>query len=138
MTLNQIDVFGTILYSPQGRFLAVRGAKSQKWSFPKGHPEGNETELECALRETREETGLTLPSNYHSQITLGTGRYFVYYVDSEPQTTIQDTQEVQSTAWLTAGQLNRAQHNVDVSWFLRYHAKKVRGTTPNNPTLLTA
>lgn len=136
MTLNQIDVFGTILYSPQGRFLAVRGRHSQKWSFPKGHPEGNESDLECALRETWEETGVRLPSQYHTELTLGTGRYYVYYVDSEPTASIQDANEIQTTAWMTASQLNRADHNVDVSWFLRYHAKKVRSVKPANPTLL--
>lgn len=30
------------------------------WSFPKGHVEGNETEFETALREVKEETGLSI------------------------------------------------------------------------------
>ncbi|MBP9771709.1 MAG: NUDIX domain-containing protein [Candidatus Pacebacteria bacterium] len=29
------------------------------WNFPKGHPEAGETKLETALRELREETGMT-------------------------------------------------------------------------------
>lgn len=32
---------------------------SQTWSFPKGHMDAGETELDTALRELREETGLT-------------------------------------------------------------------------------
>ena len=30
----------------------------QSWSFPKGHREGDETLLQCAFRELREETGI--------------------------------------------------------------------------------
>ena len=30
-----------------------------EWGFPKGRRDGNETDLDCALREMREETGLT-------------------------------------------------------------------------------
>lgn len=33
--------------------------KAGHWGFPKGHPENDETTLETALRELKEETGLT-------------------------------------------------------------------------------
>ena len=33
--------------------------ETPEWGFPKGRRDGNETDLECALREMREETGLT-------------------------------------------------------------------------------
>lgn len=39
------------------RFLLVR--QLTNWSFPKGHPEGNETPIETARRELEEECGLT-------------------------------------------------------------------------------
>lgn len=49
-------------------FLIVRGdpltsfllmEHKDRWDLPKGHLDGNESELECALRELREETGIT-------------------------------------------------------------------------------
>ena len=40
------------------KFLVVRHNVGH-WAFPKGHPEGQETERESALRELREETGIT-------------------------------------------------------------------------------
>ncbi|MBN2585509.1 NUDIX domain-containing protein [Patescibacteria group bacterium] len=40
------------------KFLLVRHNVGH-WSFPKGHPEAGETEVESALRELREETGIT-------------------------------------------------------------------------------
>lgn len=39
--------------------LVYRGGHND-WSFPKGHCEGTETHEETALREAREETGLTV------------------------------------------------------------------------------
>ncbi|MCL2013919.1 MAG: NUDIX domain-containing protein [Oscillospiraceae bacterium] len=38
--------------------LVVKHAKGEHWSFPKGHTETGETEIETAVREIREETGI--------------------------------------------------------------------------------
>lgn len=38
--------------------LLLRHRHGGHWSFPKGHVEGDETEVETALREVQEETGL--------------------------------------------------------------------------------
>jgi 8-oxo-dGTP pyrophosphatase MutT (NUDIX family) len=35
-----------------------------EWGFPKGRREKNESEMECAFREFREETGICLSPNY--------------------------------------------------------------------------
>lgn len=40
------------------QILLIKHINSGHWSFPKGHVEGNETELETARREIKEETGL--------------------------------------------------------------------------------
>ena len=39
-------------------FLLVYSVKNKEWSFPKGHIEKDETELEAAKREIFEETGI--------------------------------------------------------------------------------
>ena len=51
--------------------LLIRHANGGHWAFPKGHVEGNETEAETALREIREETGLsvTLDTNFRTVVT---------------------------------------------------------------------
>ena len=48
--------------------LLVCHASGGHWGFPKGHVENNETEAETALREIREETGLsvTLDTNFRT------------------------------------------------------------------------
>lgn len=38
--------------------LLIKHINSGHWSFPKGHMEGSETEVETALREIKEETNL--------------------------------------------------------------------------------
>jgi len=52
---------GFVLYSVDGgvrRYLLLRHRYGGHWGFPKGHIEGGESEMEAALRETREETGI--------------------------------------------------------------------------------
>ena len=48
------------LQNPYGNIeiLLIKHINSGHWSFPKGHVEGDETELETARREIKEETGL--------------------------------------------------------------------------------
>lgn len=49
---------GTILINKKTNMIAlVYREKGQDYSFPKGHIEKNETPIECAIRETEEETG---------------------------------------------------------------------------------
>lgn len=38
--------------------LLIKHVNSGHWSFPKGHVENNETEIETAVREIKEETGI--------------------------------------------------------------------------------
>jgi 8-oxo-dGTP diphosphatase len=42
-----------------GHVLLVHRPKYDDWTFPKGKAENGETDEECALREVREETGLS-------------------------------------------------------------------------------
>ncbi len=54
---------GAIVYrtnSPELEILLIKHRYGGHWSFPKGHVEGDETEKETALREVKEETGLTI------------------------------------------------------------------------------
>ena len=48
-----------VLTADRTALLIVRGAKTGKWSLPKGKVEPNETTIQAAVRECQEETGLT-------------------------------------------------------------------------------
>jgi len=54
---------GIVLFSEdeegERRYLILRHRNGGHWSLPKGHIEGGESEQEAALRETREETGIS-------------------------------------------------------------------------------
>lgn len=54
---------GAIVYrvaSGQVHVLLLRPRHGRHWSFPKGHMEKDENEFETAVREVREETGLSI------------------------------------------------------------------------------
>ncbi len=53
---------GVVLYTLDGgkrRYLILRHRNGGHWSLPKGHIEPGESEQEAALREAREETGIS-------------------------------------------------------------------------------
>ncbi|WP_179866032.1 bis(5'-nucleosyl)-tetraphosphatase [Bacillus pseudomycoides] len=51
---------GVIIYQDKldTRYLIVKSKANGHWDFPKGHIEENETEIDTARREVKEETGL--------------------------------------------------------------------------------
>ena len=112
-------VYGCVCMSPANRVLLVKGRRSGKWSFPKGHKNGSETYLACALRETVEETGLDLsrmkPMACHK---LSAGEYYFFELDSEIEPTVKDTGEVEAAEWFTLEEMAELPSNVDVSCFL--------------------
>jgi 8-oxo-dGTP pyrophosphatase MutT (NUDIX family) len=62
---NPTIASGVVLYSAdpgERTFLLLQSARHQTWGFAKGHVDGDETLLECALREVSEETGYKLSS----------------------------------------------------------------------------
>ena len=44
----------------QIELLLIKNRYGGHWSFPKGHVEGQETEIQTALREVKEETGIDI------------------------------------------------------------------------------
>lgn len=54
---------GLLLRRENGKrrtWLLLRNRKRGEWGFPKGHAEGDETDVDCALRECAEESGIAL------------------------------------------------------------------------------
>jgi 8-oxo-dGTP pyrophosphatase MutT (NUDIX family) len=121
------EVYGTIIVSPQNRFLLVRGRATGKWSFPKGHLEGVESPLDCAKRELFEETGLSLKgaSPNTGLFKLRVAHYFLFRVSSEFKLWAQDSREVMDLRWFTFDEVQHLSGNVDVSEFVRRMKKNL-------------
>ncbi len=56
MTVAKSCGFLIVRGEPVSEFLLMRHA--DRWDLPKGHVDPGETEMQCALRELREETGI--------------------------------------------------------------------------------
>jgi 8-oxo-dGTP pyrophosphatase MutT (NUDIX family) len=90
MLNNQENLYsgaGFILLSPDlSHTLLVKGKKSPKWGFPKGHREEEDANvIETAIRELYEETGLVrddiiIHEKSFSLLKDGTGHIFSYAV----------------------------------------------------------
>lgn len=102
---------GAVVYKFQNNqllFLLIKSKKGHHYSFPKGHVENNETEIETALREIKEETNLDviIDSNFREMITYSPFEnvmkdviYFVASPKGEEKVIPQET-EVASAKWL--------------------------------------
>ena len=106
-------VIPTRLVDGQRQFLLVQHLGGH-WAFPKGHPEKDESPLETAARELREETGLTDVSlleapafeecyTFRKRSGKRIEKTVTYYLgelpaDGDSAVTIQE-EEVQAYAW---------------------------------------
>lgn len=99
------------LVNGQQEFLLVFEAFSKCWSLPKGHMEAGETEVETALRELFEETGLTATLDTSRSASIeyaisGVARkqvvFYLGKVHGEPRAR---EGEIESFKWATHEQL---------------------------------
>lgn len=77
------------------------------WGFPKGHLEENETLIETAIREVKEEVGVdvVIDSNFKDELIYkldnGNEKHSIYFIGYyEDQTPIKQIEEVQDTKLL--------------------------------------
>ena len=119
-------VYGCICISCNNKILLVKGRKGQIWSFPKGHRESSDkTTLSCALRELKEETGISLKQDYIAHKKYKAGEYYIFPVDEEYRTFPMDTNEVDDASWFSYEEICQLKKNIDVSLFCQHIQKKI-------------
>jgi 8-oxo-dGTP pyrophosphatase MutT (NUDIX family) len=131
MMANHNYAYGAIFLTPTNKVLLVKGRKTGKWSFPKGHPNSGETAFEAAEREVAEEVGLRLPQDYEHIITLNTG---IYYLIRSEEISVQtnDETEVIRAAWIPFSHLSSMRINIDVTLFLQNFLQEGRRQPSRN------
>jgi 8-oxo-dGTP pyrophosphatase MutT (NUDIX family) len=113
------DVCGVIVLY-RNKILLIRGSGG-KWSFPKGRRRENETFLEGALREAKEEAGLDL-SGICPDVTLKLryGTYFIFNLWRIPELENPTTpEEVLEVAWHNFQSMRDKEKNADLKCYFK-------------------
>ena len=89
-----------------GRVLLVHRPRYDDWTFPKGKAEPGESDLDCALREVREETGLRCTAERELPPTryadgLGRPKRVRWWLMTPVGGEFAPTPEVDELRWLT-------------------------------------
>jgi 8-oxo-dGTP pyrophosphatase MutT (NUDIX family) len=126
------DVVGVICLDKKGKLLLVQGAGG-KWSFPKGRRKENETPLQGALREAKEEAGIDLSrESTFLNMNLRFGSYFWYYLDTDgesiPLTDPLTPAEILQAAWVSphSDTFLKQEKNADLRAYLMETKKSKR------------
>lgn len=117
--MREVKACGVLLFrdAPHRQFLLMK--HPERWDLPKGHIEPGETELECALREMYEETGIPVehvrldeayryetqrdvtPPYFNGETVRKTYVFFIGYLNADTNSTAEITlTEHQGFAWM--------------------------------------
>ena len=91
-------------HQSQREILLIQSRQGGHWSFPKGHMEPGETELDTARREVQEETGLVVELRGTVAYTLPNGNekiviYFGGLLDPDSTEPRPQQEEILSLQW---------------------------------------
>lgn len=97
-------------YHGNTEILLIKHINSGHWSFPKGHVENDETEVETAVREIKEETGIDviIDQSFREIVTYSprrdTHKEVVYFIAKAKNTDFTpQTDEIADIKWVEIG-----------------------------------
>ncbi len=115
---NDGNKFGGIIQTLNGKYLMVKGRRSNKWGFAKGHLEGAESSLDCVCREVYEETGINILPNPMNSVRLPVATYYHFWFPYEEEPHPQDTAEIEEAKWISLAEAKGLSMNIDaVTYF---------------------
>jgi len=104
-----------------GAILTVRGLNSGIWSFPKGSANIGEEDKVAAMREMKEETGLTVNLGGSKKIRMYNQNviYYIKMVDMEDYNPFPaDRNEVDQVKWFRQVDFQKERINCDIKFYL--------------------
>ncbi len=97
-------------YHGNTEILLIKHVNSGHWSFPKGHVEGDETEVETAKREIMEETGIgvIIDPTFREIVSYSprkdTQKIVVYFIARAKNTNfVAQEEEISEVKWVEIG-----------------------------------
>ena len=118
---SNVECGSIILNKEMNKVIIVYQRLSNKWGLPKGHMSKEEIEykdkLSCAIRETKEETGLTLKENINCKIigkfNMNNKNFFIFHLfDDKINLHPIDTKEISYVKWINL---------IDIKNFIDYN-----------------
>lgn len=118
-----------------GRVLLVRN-QGGLWSTPGGHLDFGESPAEAAIRETAEETGVSVDGLAFVAVTndvlVGAGKHYVTIwmrgETSDPTIAVRDTEEIEEAGWFDPAALPTPRHG----FFENLLARRTLPPRPDN------
>ncbi len=111
-----VTACGGLVKNKKGEILLI--FRRGKWDLPKGKLDENETLLQCAVREVREETGLThietgeeINTTYHTYVDFGKhilkeSHWYKMLAPGEDALTPQTEEDITEIRWIKKKDLN--------------------------------
>lgn len=92
------------------QILLIKHSNSGHWSFPKGHVEAGETEVETAVREIKEETGVSvnIDTRFREVVTYSPKKDVIkdviyFFATASDYHTQRQEEEVSEVKWVDMG-----------------------------------
>jgi len=122
---GRTEVYGAIIKCvTTNKYCLVKGIRTGKWSFPKGHrnilstePLVMEDPFACMIREVGEEIGIdNLPMPIR-ECPIRVGYYYLFDVYHELPLNPRDKNEVETAGWFTLEEMRTMSLNIDANVF---------------------
>lgn len=117
---------GLFCYDPATQRVLIMQSYGKQWGIPKGRREIHETPLQCALRETLEETGVSVQSTRVHAIALAQENHTIFFATYHPRWVTLDPYfrprggDSTGYAWVHLNCIRKAPYNS-----LNYHIRNI-------------
>lgn len=118
---------GVFIYDPKTDRILLVQSRGHLWGPPKGTIKFGETEIECAVREVKEETGLSIsPDSLSKPLRIYHNAIYFYMEMKEREVDVQNHiigNDANAICWVKLSCLEKCMENEDI--FLSKHCRLV-------------